>query len=173
MAKPTNRPPHGKRVQISFKNVPAEGRLCQQSDMPLTSIRKLIKQGVALPSPEDAGAVYGDFSDAQQFQDMMDTVVKAQEAFDMLPATVRDRFDNNPKELIAFVNDEDNLDEAIEMGLIDQETAFKKQTEVNQTEVEKTGSQTKSKSKTGSQMKAKASSEGLLGEALGEALEET
>ena len=74
--------------------------------------------------------MFGDFDSASQFQDMMDLIVKAQESFDALPSHVRDRFKNDPRELLEFIDDEDNLDEAVDLGIIDEETAYKKQTDV-------------------------------------------
>lgn len=46
-------------------------------------------------------------------------VVKdAEEAFASLPAAVRKRFENNPSEILQFLEDPKNRDEAIELGLI-------------------------------------------------------
>ena len=106
----------GRRGDISFKGVES---MTQASDLPTTSIRRLIRQGMPLPRPEDVGAVYGDFSSAQDYQSMMDTLVQAQEAFDGLPADIRDYFANDPAQLIEFVNDEKNLEEAVELGLVE------------------------------------------------------
>lgn len=121
-----------KRGDISFAHIPEDRRLVQQSDMPLTSVRNLIRQASPLPTPEEAGAIFGEFDSANQFQEMMDVIVKAQESFDALPSYIRDRFRNDPRELIEFIDDENNLDEAVDLGIIDESVAFKKQTKDNE-----------------------------------------
>lgn len=51
------------------------------------------------------------------YHDMMNTVVEAQEAFQSLDAKVRQRFHNDPAEMLKFVSDPANADELIELGL--------------------------------------------------------
>lgn len=62
-------------------------------------------------------AVYGDTT-AQDFQEAMNVVAAAQSAFDDLPAHLRDRFQNDPAQLLDFVHNEDNRAEAEELGLV-------------------------------------------------------
>ena len=62
---------------------------------------------------------YGDFSTVDDFQAAQNIVIQANEAFLALPAAVRDRMHNSPAELLRFVADADNLEEAIELGLVD------------------------------------------------------
>lgn len=94
--------------------------LTVQSDKPMTSIRQLLKMGKLPLSREDLKqeSFYGDFADGSDFQTHMDRIVSAQQQFDSLPAEIRDRFDNDPAELLDFVSDENNRDEAIELGLV-------------------------------------------------------
>lgn len=62
--------------------------------------------------------IQGDFSEVPDYQTAMNTVVRAREAFDALPAKVRDRFNNDPSQLLNFVSDEKNREEATKLGLI-------------------------------------------------------
>ena len=55
---------------------------------------------------------------AVDFQTAMETVANAQSAFNDLPSHVRDRFKNDPAQLLDFVHNEANRDEAIKLGLI-------------------------------------------------------
>lgn len=52
------------------------------------------------------------------FAGAMGMIVDARERFQQLPAVVRDRFNNDPAQLLAFVQDESNRAEAIKLGLI-------------------------------------------------------
>lgn len=63
--------------------------------------------------------VYADFSEIRDYQEMLETVKYGQEAFASLPAKTRARFANNPGELLSFIQDPKNKDEAIAIGLID------------------------------------------------------
>lgn len=62
---------------------------------------------------------YGDFTSVQDYQLSLNQVIEAQDAFDQLPATIRKRFANQPSELMAFLSDPANRDEAIKLGLVE------------------------------------------------------
>lgn len=64
----------------------------------------------------------GDFTNVLDFQSAMDMVVQARESFDAQPASVRNRFDNDPQKFLAFVSDKANIDEAIKLGLVREES---------------------------------------------------
>lgn len=66
---------------------------------------------------------YGDFADAPDFLNAQLLVKQSEEQFLSLPASVRDRFNNNPAALLAFVHDPKNLDEARRLGLLKAEAA--------------------------------------------------
>lgn len=53
------------------------------------------------------------------FQNAMNTVTEAQEMFDELPSKVRNRFDNDPAQLLDFLSDPANAGEAAKLGLIE------------------------------------------------------
>lgn len=57
------------------------------------------------------------------FQTAMETVAQAQSAFADLPSAIRDRFGNDPANLLDFVHDSANRDEAIKLGLIEPPSA--------------------------------------------------
>lgn len=70
--------------------------------------------------PQGAGApVFGEWNDGNHFQSQLNAVIEAQDAFMELPAQVRSRFSNDPAQLLNFLNDDSNRDEAIKLGLID------------------------------------------------------
>lgn len=70
-----------------------------------------------LPQLIAQDARYGDFSTALDYQSSIEVVRKAEEQFLALPARVRERFHNNPSEMLAFVADPKNGDEAVKLGL--------------------------------------------------------
>lgn len=60
---------------------------------------------------------YGDFSEVNEYQDSLNFVIAAREAFDELPADIRKKFNNDPGFFFEFCTNPDNQDEMIELGL--------------------------------------------------------
>lgn len=62
---------------------------------------------------------YNDFIGApQSFQEAVQQVQAAQEAFMALPAEVRSRFDNDAGKFVKFIEDDRNIDEAVKLGIV-------------------------------------------------------
>lgn len=80
-------------------------------------MERYLKTGVLPQSRVEA--FYGDASALPDFQTAQHILIEAREAFEALPAKVRDRFHNSPEEFLAFMGDTDNRDEAIKLGLIE------------------------------------------------------
>lgn len=75
------------------------------------------------PHDRNGPGVYADFTSAVAFDEAQVQIQAAQEAFMSLPAHVRSRFNNDPAELIDFVDQVDNLPEAEKLGLLRPEYA--------------------------------------------------
>lgn len=67
--------------------------------------------------------IYADVSQLPDYRTALETVRDAESAFAELPSYVRDRFSNDPGELLAFLSNVDNRDEALELGLIEPDKA--------------------------------------------------
>lgn len=63
---------------------------------------------------------YGDFTGISDYHTALNAVIAAEDGFMALPADIRARFQNDPENLINFLNDASNKDEAIKLGLVDQ-----------------------------------------------------
>jgi phage internal scaffolding protein len=61
---------------------------------------------------------YGDFSGVFDYQTALNAVIAAQESFNALPATLRNRFANDPAAFVDFCSDESNREEMIRLGLV-------------------------------------------------------
>lgn len=61
---------------------------------------------------------YIDLTQLPDYQTALQTVIDANSAFESLPAHVRKHFQNDPKQLLQFVADPKNKEEAIKLGLI-------------------------------------------------------
>lgn len=58
-----------------------------------------------------------DLPEVMDYQEALNVVIKAGEAFDELPGNIRRRFDHNAVEFLQFMNDPENFDESVELGL--------------------------------------------------------
>lgn len=87
-------------------------------------INKLIKRftnGGQIPQRDPSLYSFGDFT-AIDYQSALDVVMLADEQFGTLPAEVRERFGNNPAKLLGFLEDENNREEAVKLGLVSRGT---------------------------------------------------
>lgn len=64
-----------------------------------TIVRRFGVQGV-LERPGSVGAVYGDFTGITDFESAVEKVTRARESFMKLPALVRERFNNDPGQMV-------------------------------------------------------------------------
>lgn len=64
----------------------------------------------------------GEFESVFDYQSALNHLIEADEAFMQLPASIRERFQNNAGKLLDFVSDPGNKDEAMKMGLLRPET---------------------------------------------------
>ena len=61
---------------------------------------------------------YGDFTGISDYHSALNQVIAAEDEFMRLPADLRARFANDPAQLIEFLENSDNKDEAIKLGLV-------------------------------------------------------
>lgn len=82
-------------------------------------MKKYLKQGISYNQLPNPSGIYGDFSNVKDYQNSLQTIIDADQAFLTIPSNIRKRFDNDPQKLFEFLNDKKNLDEAISLGLIE------------------------------------------------------
>lgn len=75
---------------------------------------------------------YGDFTGITDYHSALNQVIAAEDEFMRLPANIRSRFDNDPANLIDFLEKSENKDEAIKLGLINKPDELPQVVEVNQ-----------------------------------------
>ena len=59
----------------------------------------------------------GDF-ETMSYREMMDRINNAKEEFNKVPAEIRERFGNSPEAFVAFLGKEENVQEAVRLGLM-------------------------------------------------------
>lgn len=61
---------------------------------------------------------YGDVSDLGGLQESIMKVQEADDLFMQFPADVRSKFDNDPVKFVGFLEDSQNYDEALKLGIV-------------------------------------------------------
>lgn len=61
---------------------------------------------------------FGDFTGVSDYHTAANAIAKANETFEMMPADLRDRFQNDPSRFVDFVLDEKNVDELRRLKLL-------------------------------------------------------
>jgi len=104
------------RVQIdASKDGRTKQSFAEESNINLI-MKKYEKTGM-LDHLNQHNGEYGDFIAAPDYHSAMNAIRIAGETFMSIPATVRAKFDNDPARFLAFVQDPENTEKMIEMGL--------------------------------------------------------
>lgn len=108
--------------------------LTVQSEKDRTDVHNILNRYVATGDlgyfgiGNPAKPFYGDFSVAPDFQQSMNLQVQAREYFDSLPSQMRLQFRNDYREMIRFLGNDENQEQAIKMGLLEKLPGVVKET---------------------------------------------
>lgn len=92
----------------------------KQADAKMCDINNIIKTYTKtgkLPDIVQRTFKYGDYASVIDYQSSMEIIARSNEQFMSLPSELRNRFKNDPALMLDFLNDRNNLDEAIALGL--------------------------------------------------------
>lgn len=109
--------PYTKKCRKALKDEKQPSRTKQEfaKESDINNIIKRMERGQHVPLNEGH---FGDVSGLGDLANMMRTVTDAQAAFNRLHPKLRERFGNDPRQLVAFLENADNLDEARKLGLV-------------------------------------------------------
>lgn len=79
---------------------------------------KYKKNGVVSHIMKDQ-PMFDDVSETMTYREALQLQITAKENFMQLPSKVRARFKNDPADLMDFLNDSQNFDEAVKLGLVE------------------------------------------------------
>lgn len=95
-----------------------EPTLTDQSFVEECDINTLVRRFGIDGSPEaHVPPTFGDFASAADYLHSQLVVAEAVQAFEALPASVRERFNNDPARMLEFVGDPANTEQAIALGI--------------------------------------------------------
>lgn len=118
---------HGELTAIDFTHDP--GKTIQEptedADINVLMRRMGVKDGSVLPRFDNPKAMYGDFSEwPSDPVELADMLHEGQLAFQRLPAELRKRY-GTPEELFNFMNNDENYEEAVKLGLLERKPVKK------------------------------------------------
>ena len=100
--------------------------LTQQSFTKDCDINEIVRRcGVLddeLPPPPSDPRYYGDFTRVPDLREVLELGREAKDRFMALPAKVRAKFDNEPAKLWSWIQDPENHDQAVKLGLLARHT---------------------------------------------------
>lgn len=97
-----------------------EPTLTEQSHKDSCDINYILKRFETtgeLPDMIRQNPIYGDFSDVGSYQEAMHIVQQAQLQFASLSSKIRERFQNDASQFLAFCENPANVEEMVELGL--------------------------------------------------------
>lgn len=101
-----------------------EPSLTVQAEEPNCNINNIMQryatQGI-LPPTNGTEPQYADVSNIGDYMECLQVVQNAQQAFDSLPSALRKELDNNPANLVTFIQNPANKERCVEFGLLNKE----------------------------------------------------
>jgi len=134
---------NGETKVQSINNEPTRTDQTQKDMCNINNIMKKYGKNINNVPPLQRGMT-GDFSELPSYIDALNTINTARNSFDALPAVARKRFNNDPQEMIEFLKDPSNTNEAIKLGLAIKLPQKKSETKIPKTETPKKSSDNKS-----------------------------
>lgn len=116
-------PPDTSDVGVDFSQVDSRTKQSFRDECDINVLMRRYLSGGMLPPMANGAGRYGDFSSGVDYLDAQLLVKNAEAEFASLPAHIRDRFRNNPFELLEFVSQPENREEARKLGLLRPEAA--------------------------------------------------
>lgn len=94
----------------------------EQAKKDACDINKIIKRAektgfIGDPLQKRKTPIFGDFQNVPDYQESLNRVIRMRNEFESLPADVRAKFKNDPANVIDFLADPKNKEEAIKLGL--------------------------------------------------------
>lgn len=108
--------PDGSRRVYTVNDEPSKTDQQFKGECDVNNIMANARKGVMPRNIRERPGVYADVSEIPDLLECMEIMSKAQQDFDNLPAQIRKRFGNSPVELVDFLNDSKNDEEAIKLG---------------------------------------------------------
>lgn len=105
------------RVAVDFTDHPSMTKQSMRDESNINNIMRKWRNTGAVDHLANGTPSYGDFTNADDYLSAVNAIEAAQADFAELPADVRARMKNSPAELLRFMANPSNQDEARDLGL--------------------------------------------------------
>ena len=105
------------KVQYSSK-LPSRTKQAPHAECDINQIMSKYQKTGIIEHVQNRPGSYESFIGATDYHTSMNMILEAQESFNLLPSSVRARFENDPGAFLAFVQDPANHEEMGRMGLL-------------------------------------------------------
>lgn len=108
-----------RKADVVYFDDPSLTQQSAKDECDINLIVESAKRGADLSGRvNDKAPRFGDFTNLPSYKDCLNVVVKANEAFMSMDAFIRERFGNDPGQFLSFIDNPDNREEAIKLGLV-------------------------------------------------------
>jgi len=114
--KDTEREKIARFCEADFSNSPSLTSQSFADEVNINKIMARVLKGQTILA-SDGEPFYGDVSNIGDYKQALETVMEAETLFGQFDASVRERFKNDPGELLSFLSDANNKEEAYKLGL--------------------------------------------------------
>ncbi len=112
------KPYDGERVRVLVETGPSMTKQAHKDECDINRIMAKYQKTGVITHVSRYSMEYGDATNLD-YQTALNTVLEAQRMFADLPSSVRRRFDEDPAQFLAFVQDPENVEEMRSLGLVD------------------------------------------------------
>lgn len=117
MSMTSERPSNTRKRHFAPDTGPSLAKQSSKDECDINFIMKRYAKTGILEHLNEHQGDYGDFSDAKDFTESQKIVLEASEMFDTIPASIRKQFENSPAKFLDFVQDSENQEAMIDLGL--------------------------------------------------------
>lgn len=111
---------------------PSETRQDMADECDINILMKKYEQTGLFPQPQGRQPFYVDATDLPTYQEALNMIMAADDAFNALPASIRREFDNNPAKFVEFAEDPKNAQKLKEWGMLSPEAVARFDSEAAQ-----------------------------------------
>lgn len=109
---------NGKVRVATINEEPSRTQQQFRDQVNVNSIMAKYKKTGLIDHVRDNPGTYSDMTQIGSYQDALQKVINAQQTFETLPSNLRQKFGHDPQQLITFLSDDKNYDEAVQLGLV-------------------------------------------------------
>lgn len=106
-----------KKISIDYSATPSQTKSEFKDECDINNVVKRALRTGMLPTV-DREALYADFTEINDYATASIKIAEATQAFEQLPSDIKEQFGNDVSQLLNFVDDPANEEEAIKLGLL-------------------------------------------------------